>query len=225
MQHLEIFMTPDRFGHFANVNTLTSDGIARADRIGLVDSGLAHLMVVTDLRDAAGLFIDRMRTGRVLTLLRDPVEQALSDYHYRQSLGPDNPLGLSMDTPLSEFAKSADLPTNAIVKGLTNITDSTLVTLAHLRAAKLILENYVVVGLLDEFDESVAYFHDYFGWDFSDHLCVRNFQAARDNRNDHEHLDAQSVEHQTISDRNWADVELYRFARTLFQKRTKPTVG
>jgi len=212
---IEIFSSPDNAGHFANVNSETKEGLIRANQLGLVDSELIHVIATREIAFASELFMDKIRTGRVFGILRDPIEQALSDFHMRKALPLDNPDRLPEDLTLSQFIESDRLISNPLTKALANVTDGTILTESHVLAAKKMLHERVIVGLNEAFDESVRRFFQYFGWKIHDDVCLANFEAARDHRNEHEQIDESSHEGKTLADRQWADKEVYEYAKTI----------
>jgi hypothetical protein len=180
-----------------------------------VDSELVHVMATRELSFASELFVDRIRTGRVFGILRDPIEQALSDFYMRKALPLADSDRLPEDLTLSQFIESDRLQSNPLTKALANLTDDTILTETHVLAAKKMIHERVLVGLNEAFDESVRRFFQYFGWAIHDDVCVANFLAARDHRNEHEKIDESSHEGQTLADRQWADKEVYEYAKTI----------
>jgi hypothetical protein len=214
MQTLEIFSTPDNTGHYVNVNTDTEEGLLRAQLLGVVESELVHVIATPHLRKASALFADKIHTGRIFAIFRDPVELALSEYRRRTTLPRQNPESLPADLTISQYVESDHLDPNRLTRELANVTSDMTLNENHLSAAKHIVQERILVGLQCAFDESVQRFVHYFGWRIHDPLCVSNFEAARDKSNDHQHLQETSQEYKILADRNWADVELYQFIKT-----------
>lgn len=69
---------------FVNVDTITQPGILRAERLGLISSGLADIVVVGDLNFAIEHLYDDGHKGRALALFRHPVERLISKFYYSQ---------------------------------------------------------------------------------------------------------------------------------------------
>jgi hypothetical protein len=69
---------------FVNVDTITRPGILRAERLGLVPSGLANLIVAANLNFAIEHLYDEDHKGRVLAMFRHPVERLISKFYYSQ---------------------------------------------------------------------------------------------------------------------------------------------
>ena len=81
-----IVFEPGRTGaSFVNVDTLTPQGILRAEKLGLVPSGLADMIVTTNgLNFAIEHLYDDTHRGRVLALFRHPVDRLISKFYYTQ---------------------------------------------------------------------------------------------------------------------------------------------
>lgn len=248
-QLLEIYSTEDNTGHYVNVNTETLEGLERARRVGMVDSNLVQVISTPYIAEAAQLFADKTRSGRIFVLLRHPVEQAHSNFLFRKTLPEGHPERLPEELSLSQYVESDLLPTNSLTRALLNVTenDGVVLTDLHILGAQKILEEQVLVGLLDSFDESVHMFAKYFGWGDTpatsitntapsstastsinqgtmniDPVCIANFETSRDNRDAHEQLpDDTTLEWKTIADRNYADIQLYIFARSLYERQQK----
>lgn len=133
----------------------------------------------------------------------------------RKALPTGHDYRLPEDLTLAQFIESSRFVSNPLTKALANVTDGTIITEVHIYAAKKMLHERVLVGLLTAFDESVHRFVDYFGWTMHDPLCAANFEIARDHRDDHETLPDSSQERSALQDRNWADIEVYEFAKTI----------
>jgi len=222
-ESLTIFTEKENIAHFANVDTTTFQGLKRAERLGLIESGLIQVLATPHLPEASNLFQNKAKTGRVFAIFRDPVSRAVSDYHFLRSLDLDDPLALPEVMSLSQFVESEHLRTNVLTKTLANIVDNTFVTEVHVMFAKQVLQEKILVGLAENFDESLNRFLAYFGWVLHDSVCAANFKAARDTRESHPHLNDEQEEYHTLRDRNWADVEVYEFAKLVFagQKQIK----
>jgi hypothetical protein len=201
------------------------EGLIRAQKIGVVDSELIHVVATPFIAEASSLFVDKIRTGRIFGMLRDPVQQAHSVFLTRKSLPTDHPDRLPEDMSLSQFAESERLVANPLTKALANTTDDTVITDAHVFAAKKVLSEKILVGIVDHFDESVKRFVNYYGFNIHDPVCVANFESSRDHRNDHEKLEESSHEYKTLADRNWADLEVFEFARSIVFPNQKGLIG
>ncbi len=66
---------------FVNVDTTTVEGLKRAKRLGLAQSGLADTIVTTYVHELHELF-DKQHRGRLFAMFRHPVDRAVSLFHY-----------------------------------------------------------------------------------------------------------------------------------------------
>jgi len=213
---LAVLTHPDRVAHYINVDTTTLLGLDRADRLSMVESGLANVMATPLLGHAAHLFASKLKTGRVFCILEHPVRRAVEAQY--ESMSENNPTVMT----LVQYAESELLNENVLTKGLANVTMTDMVTLEHVRIAKVILEQYVVVGLADYMEESLEYFMEYFGWvpNVEDYMACQNSFV---NNRKVAYINPASDEYSTLADRNWADMEVYEYAKTLFENRAKKT--
>ena len=67
-----------------NVDTISPAGMLRAKKMGLVESGLADLIVTTNINVAVATLYDDQNRGRLLALFRPPVDRMISKFYYSQ---------------------------------------------------------------------------------------------------------------------------------------------
>ena len=67
-----------------NVDTISPAGMLRAKKMGLVESGLADLIVTTNINVAVATLYDDQNRGRLLALFRPPVDRMISKLYYSQ---------------------------------------------------------------------------------------------------------------------------------------------
>ena len=70
---------------FVNVDTTSPGAIEEARNIGLINSGLVQTIVSSFFYEATTLFTP-VHKGRMITLLRHPVDRANSMFHYLGAL-------------------------------------------------------------------------------------------------------------------------------------------
>lgn len=98
---------------------------------------------------------------------------------------------------------------------------------AHLDLAKQILQSKCLVGLMEEFPQSVKRFDRYFGWDQTDFqggpvqmsdrgVCEARVMSKPDNVHDHPSFDEGSEVWTKLLEKNTLDVGLYEHAVELF---------
>ena len=82
---LLVFKLNDKAGQrFVNVDTTKPGGIQRAHNLGLAESGLADVVVTARFVTAVEGIFSPVYKGRMFTLLRHPVDRAISMFYYRQ---------------------------------------------------------------------------------------------------------------------------------------------
>lgn len=164
-------------------------------------------------------------------MLRHPVKRIVDGFYYRQhatwekTYSPD----LSSMT-LEEYAKSGFMVENLYVRELLGLYDfSTEVDESHMEIAKAILRRKFIVGIFEWFDVGVVRFEKYFGWwdkmNVLTDLEVNNCHYKMIDKGDHvgshpRHPETEEV-YNVIHTRNWADMELYFYAKTLFAEQSK----
>ena len=151
------------------------------------------------------------------TLLRDPVERAISHYyHYRrQTADPIHPL--AMRSTLTEWVSSCGLVEmdngqTRRLAGEINLPwgEVTLQTLD--RAKSNLAGNFAVVGLTERFEESLILLHRAFNWPLHG-FTASNVGNDRPRRTE---LSAEAL--QAIENCNRFDLDLYQFASALFEQ-------
>mmetsp|Transcript_11338 Transcript_11338/g.12981 ORF Transcript_11338/g.12981 Transcript_11338/m.12981 type:complete len:607 (-) Transcript_11338:67-1887(-) len=219
-QLLKIYSTQDNIGHFVNANTETLNGLKRAQEIGVVESELVHVISTPYIVEASSLFNHIKRSGRIFVLLRHPVDQAHSDFLFRKTLPEGDLERVPDDMTIAQFIESDRLIPNQLTRTLLNVTDENIaLTDIHILGAQKVLQERVLVGLLESFDASVHRFANYFGWNIRDSVCLSNFETARDNRESHVILSNSTLEWEMLADRNYADMKLYEFGQSLFERQ------
>lgn len=158
---------------------------------------------------------------RYFTLLRDPVERAMSHYwHYRRRAE-------ERVHPLAERSTLAEWVSNCGLVEMDNGQTRRLagemnvpcgrVTREMLERAKSNLATFAAVGLTERFDESLALLVRVFGW--ASHAYVaQNVGANRPRRSA---LDPETI--QVLERSNYLDLELYRYATALFERALRAT--
>jgi Galactose-3-O-sulfotransferase len=149
-------------------------------------------------------------TARFVTFLRDPVERTVSHYHYhRLSAGWIKRYGDNMT--LDEFlAITGHLTDNLQTRMLSGFEVDAPASEDMLAQAKQNLKKFDVVGIVEEFDKSVALLHLTYGWRL---LLVPNVRVNA-SRPPVSALSAE--ERNAVRRKNELDEELYAEGRRLF---------
>merc|ERR1739836_154868 len=112
---------------YVNVNTETSSGIKRAKELNLVNSGLAYAVFSSRFNEISSIF-NTDRHARSFTILRHPVERAISEYYQEQARNPNLAL-ISLERYLEDNPDdmtSAVGEDNYIVRSLVNKPEAVL---------------------------------------------------------------------------------------------------
>ncbi|MEQ8767263.1 MAG: sulfotransferase family 2 domain-containing protein [Planctomycetota bacterium] len=156
------------------------------------------------------------------TMLRDPVDRVISDYHYILS-NPDHAyhhLVKGRGLSLEDFVRSEDFhfTHNGQARGLAGlgaVRDRSQLP-SDERAAiwqtamSNLEEHFVFLGLTEEFDKSILIFQDRLGWK-TPYYEVKNVNTSRPRRDPV----PESVR-SLIAEANAIDIELYRWAKQQF---------
>ncbi len=157
------------------------------------------------------------RNTPFFTLLRDPVERAISHYyHYRRQINdPIHPL--AMRSTLTEWICRCGLvemdngQTRRLAGGM-NVPCGH-VTLQMIDCAKANLaRHFAVVGLTERFDESLILLRRAFNWPLY-RITAKNVGDSRPRR-----TEVSEEELKIIEDRNRFDLDVYQFVCTRFQQ-------
>lgn len=217
-------MHADDGAAYINVDTSTAEGIRKAKRVGLVESGVANVIASPHFYPAASLF-NADQEGRCFTMIRHPIERAVSMFHYLAVAKWEATYDPSLAyISIEMYARSKRLEHNWMVRFLSNELERDL-TDDHLRIAKEVLSKKCLVGLLNHKEESFQRFEQYFGWapknkDESD-CRDRLMQWGWSNKHSHPQVEEGSVAWDLLYMKNSFDMKLYHYAVILFNEQTR----
>jgi len=155
--------------------------------------------------------------AQYITLLRDPVQRAISHYFHYRRRSTDPEYALAMRSSLAEWVSACGLVemdngqtrrlAGAMHLPVGRVSDATLET-----AKAALADKFAVVGLTERFEETQILLQRRFGWPRCRYpSCNRGGdQASRTE------IDAQAL--QIVRDCNRYDLELYRHASMLFEQ-------
>ena len=155
-----------------------------------------------------------------ITVLRDPVSRVISEHHYilsreHQKKGiKKNPAEVCKEHFLPSEGDPIETAENIACKCLSQLdpSDLSIPIEKHLESAKKSLaQDFAFIGITERMEESIALFHRLFGWTSPPWTPVHNTTSEK-KPYPQEVLDA-------IARRNWADIELYKYAVELFEKQ------
>ena len=208
-----------QFGNarYVNVDMSNPAGIDRARVMNLGTSGVADAISTPFLFEAASIFEDVPDSGKCFTMLRHPVDRAISLYHRYQS-DDSNPntaqyKGLSID----EYAEKST-ESNWLVRFLTNKRAGAL-SWHDLESAKEVFGRKCLVGLVEKAEESIRRYERFFNWSDNTSNCVGDRLANSDKRNQHNSYEGTSA-WEVLRKKNEYDVLLYEYAKNLYTQQS-----
>jgi hypothetical protein len=159
-----------------------------------------------------GLHACFARPVSYITMLREPVDRVASAYYYariRPEWGYHRPI-IDGNLTLHDFA------VNPISTDLHNEQTRMLGGTLE-QARENLAKNFALVGIMEQFDESVLLAQSLFGW--------KNvfFQKENVNWQRERVSDLPQATIAAIEERNAQDIELYHFARRLFDEKLRQT--
>jgi len=212
-------------GKYVNVDTTSVKGIQRAKDMDLIRSGFADVIVSNFIYEVSTLFESQsQRSGKCFTLIRDPLERAVSMFHHlKQMAGTDPNLEIIKNATFEEYLAEPSSEDNFMVRRLVNENNAKL-QVHHLETAKNVLGK-CKIGLSQKFLESMKRFELFFGWDKV--TDVREKEYCKESLLRDEIRDISSPKNGQISNlrvtmeaKNLFDMDLYEYAKGLFKKQS-----
>eukprot|EP00549_Striatella_unipunctata_P008619 CAMPEP_0118723754 /NCGR_PEP_ID=MMETSP0800-20121206/32178_1 /TAXON_ID=210618 ORGANISM="Striatella unipunctata, Strain CCMP2910" /NCGR_SAMPLE_ID=MMETSP0800 /ASSEMBLY_ACC=CAM_ASM_000638 /LENGTH=243 /DNA_ID=CAMNT_0006632213 /DNA_START=79 /DNA_END=808 /DNA_ORIENTATION=- len=212
------------FGSVVNVDASSPDGIERAAHLGLADQNIPRLVIDTSRVYEALQLLTEQHKGRLFVLLRDPVERAISKFYYTKIATWERNYKPEVEQmTMLEYADTVYCYNNWVTRRLVNkMSYAEELTEQDLFNAKVILEKKALVLFTDSMLESAGRLAAYFGWaellNADNWNCIHKFAIEQPiNTNPHPLPAKDSPEYKAIEQRNLYDVELYAFAKKLYQ--------
>ena len=214
-----------------NVDTMSPSGILRAEKMNLVPSGLADLIVTTNINYAIEHLFDPEHKGRVFSVFRNPIERYISLFYYVQQATWErsyNPLwhNMSLFNWAQEYMIN-DYHVNTLTKSLSKKNSHEEVTEQDLRIAQRTVNKRIFVGLIDNMEESIHRFNYIMGVDESSQLnreCIDKYfghGVKKSNSNSHPKVDESDPAWQYLAERNQYDVRLFEYIVQVFDEQRK----
>ena len=228
-------------GHkYVTVDTSSKIGIQRAKYLGLGDSEMADAVVSLFLHDISSLFTPNHK-GRLFTIFRHPVERSASLFYYLSVANWEKtyrPVYSKMS--IEDYAKSSRVEYNWMTRFLSGDLNGQ-VTNDHLSIAKEVLRRKCLVGLLEQKEETFRRFYKYLHLDDPTFLTsfssmtidthIKNEDYTKScisrvvfddwpNRNQHPVLEKDSQVWNILKEKNYFDMQLYEYAKTIFKEQS-----
>ena len=212
---------------YVNVDLGSISGINRAKKLHLARSGAVGVIRTSYLYEAALLFESTAKYGKCFTLLRDPIQRSVEVF-YKLKQSSENSAFKSMT--LKEYVNSQYCEDNWMVRVLSNEMEGEL-NQKHLDLSKHILGRKFIVGLTEDFEESMRRFAKYFDWDeevLSNDLqkCYDDLEVSTHVRNNDftgvtgvTQVNKGDEVWEILKEKNNFDRELYKYAKNLYESQ------
>ena len=201
---------------YVNVDTTTIPGIHRAAKLRLVPSHLADVIVTPYFMDASKLLFNPGNKARMFTILRHPIDRAVSMFFYLQNASWETTYDVSLkNMTLLEYAESDKAEDNWMTRFLVNKPSGPMYT-QDIILAREILRKKFLIGLLSYMDESIMRFERYFKWRTKKENIQQCVKQKWTNKHQHPKLEEGSPAWNALMAKNGYDMELYTYAHELF---------
>ena len=202
---------------YVNVNTDSKEDIERAKRLKLAESNLADVIISPQLLLSSSIFTSEHK-GRMFTLLRHPIERAHHMYYVKRNRS-DEVASMS----IQEYSTSKHMENNWLTRFLSGKQIGAL-TDHDLNVAKEVLKRKCLIGLVDNVDESINRFVEYFNFKSSKdntQQCHENVinDALQNNNFGGDEITEDSDDWNALLNRNIYDMQVYNYAVQLFEEQ------
>jgi len=211
---------------FVNQDTTSLDGIAKAKRLNLVNSGMVDAIVTHYVFEASELFSPGHR-GKFFTVIRDPIDRYVSLMHYLGKATEEKTYEPAFaNMTIEDFAHHIRMKNDWMTRWLSNARSGE-VTKQHLNLAKEVLRTKFVVGVFPNLEKSIEHFEKYFGWQLVNRphrkKCVEELISVGANMHTtpNEEITTDSRGYYALREKNQLDMELYSYAQQLFQEQSE----
>jgi len=225
---------PDQIRNAAMKNLINSTTVSKSSN---------DLVLISQyIRDVSKELFTLERKGQMFTILRNPIQRAVSMFYYLSKADWEvNYKPEWQNWTLMDYVNSSNCENNFYTRILTGKNQRhILLSQSDLEIAMSVLQKRVLVGLLEHMSESVDRFAAYFGWWGSNghsgdgeettkkkkkkkertKRCLLNDISIRPknvNPVKYNRIEEGSVEWVLLAEKNAFDLQLYQYAKILFQ--------
>ena len=206
---------------FVNIDACSVSGLQTAHSLGFASQQPADAVFTSYFRQSMEYLFDDAHQAAVFATFRNPIEREVSRFFYVQhatwekiTYAPE-----FQNITLKEFAlhHAYDNFITRVFAGKTHDDADIAVTRDDYEQARQFLNEFVLVGLTDEMDESIVRFAQAFGWDQRSQWETCRSQASQgSNRFDHPQVKPGDEVWELLVAKNEYDLELFRLAQDLF---------
>jgi len=212
---------------YINIDVSTSDGIMKGREMGLVPSGLVDVIFTTYPSQIVENLFDLNHKGRLLAMFRHPVQRLVSKFFYLRVAKWENNYEPSWnDISIETWARKIDRDRNFLVRTLAGKTVKE-VNEADLQVAKRTIAQRFIVGLSEEYDESLRRFGIMLNFKAKTTAqdrkrCYDKYLGAHGekmNSNSHPKITETKQAFKIIAKHNFFDMQLYDYILKLFDEQ------
>jgi len=193
---------------YANVETFTLAGLARTQQMDLVGSKLVGVITTPLFRESLKLFDDDHH-ARAFTLLRHPLDRAVSTFEKFKKDNPD----IAKDMSLEYYARSQYVENNYLVRYLSGTIEGE-VSKEHLAIAKGAMKKFLI-GFSDDIESAILRFEKYFGFKGGTSCRERLTKTTIEKFKVKQGTEAWRL----LQWQNVLDLELYSYAQELYTRQ------
>lgn len=228
-----------------NVDVSSIHGIKHAQGLHLVQSHIPQLIFTPLFDESSEFLFDEENKGIMFAMFRDPIERVISLFYYLQEATWEptyNPELKNMT--LLEYVNSPLVEANFVTRSLLNKFTGPL-SPEELDVAKEILRKKCIIGIVEEFEDSIAAFdasldlepnfHVYTEREEKDESrrgyvksCMKEVKGGKgSNKHSHSKVDVDSEEYKILERKNGWDVTLWKYIKELYEEQKvdlKPTI-
>lgn len=207
--------------NFLNVDLRTPEGIERASRLGAIESQLVDVVFASRIFQVSDIFHPPNNQGRCFTMMRHPVERAVSLFYYLRNAAAEKSYDNGFKTmTIEEYANSDKAESDWMTRSLTQKLHVPAVKEEDVIEAKEFLRTKCLVGLTSKYDESKKRFERYFGWRTGDFQCEKVIlEDLFEHSLKYQKVRQGSATYKALASRNRYDMMLYEYAMELFEKQ------
>ena len=210
---------------YVNVDMSTEQGVQRAIDLNFVQSGLADLVISARINIASRVFDPPNHRGICFTMMRHPVERAISlFYHLKEASWEDTFHKEWQNMTLDEYARGEKMETNWMTRALNQKLYGGTLGYDDFQRAKEFLRRKCVIGLTEDFANSLKRFKHVFHWDeasYGEDKCADEMiQENESTPSKSITYDEKSETWHLLAQHNEFDIELYNYAVELYKQQS-----
>lgn len=202
-----------------NMDTSSPDGLSFSFANQIVNSDKVDVIVSNYFLSGSALFTD-IHHGKTFTILRHPIDLALSLFHYRRKATWERSYRKDwMTMTFTDYVSSEQYMDNWMVRQLTGTMPWIPLNNSHLERAKTIMRRKIYVGVLTEMDETLRQLKWHYGWEEKTPYCAYNYlHDSPSNSNKHPGLQGGrgGKTWNLLAEKDSWDLGLYHYGLELF---------